>query len=233
MWKRHLSFSVSYGLIVFLYLIVELLNISEARFLVKPLICIILIGYLVSRTRLYGHFSKLIFGGLLFSLAGDVALLFAGTAGTFFLVGLIAFLIAHVFYSIAFFRDYRYDPTASRKYGNMMLFIMAAFTVGFYIFIRSYLHEMKIPVMAYMVIISVMAIMSGYRYQRVNLLSFQLILTGAILFIFSDTLLAINKFVQHFESSGVFVMATYMIAQYLITMGALERVVPVKSKIYS
>ncbi|HUH32840.1 MAG TPA: lysoplasmalogenase, partial [Daejeonella sp.] len=201
--------------------------------LVKPLICTILMGYLVSRTRLYGHFSKLIFGGLLFSLIGDVALLFAGTGGTFFLLGLVAFLIAHIFYSIAFFRDYRYDPMASKKYGNMMLFIMAAFTVGFYIFVRPYLNEMKIPVLAYMVIISIMAIMAGYRYQRVNLLSFQLILTGAILFIISDTLLAINKFVQPFESSGVLIMATYMIAQYLITMGALERVVPVKGKIYS
>lgn len=92
---------------------------------------------------------------------------------------------------------------------------------------------MKIPVMAYMVIISIMVIMAGFRYQRVNLLSFQLILAGAILFVISDTLLAINKFVQHFESSGVLIIATYMLAQYLITMGALDRVVPVKGKIYS
>lgn len=233
MWKRHLSFSVSYGLIVSLYLIIELLSISEARLVVKPLICIILIGYFVSRTRLYGNFSKLIFGGLLFSWVGDVALLFGGGGGTFFLMGLLAFLIAHIFYSFAFFRDYRYDPMASKKYGHLMLFIMAAFTIGFYIFIRPFLNEMKIPVMAYMVIISIMAIMAGYRYQRVNQLSFQLILSGAILFIISDTLLAINKFVEPFVSSGVFIMATYMIAQYLITMGALERVVPVKRKVYS
>lgn len=233
MWKRHLSFSISFGLIVILYLTIELLNISEARFFVKPLICIILMGYLVSKTRLYGHFSKLIFGGLLFSLAGDVALLFAGAGGTFFLLGLVFFLIAHIFYSIAFFRDYRYDSMASKKYGHLMLFIMAGFTIGFYIFIRPYLNEMKIPVMAYMVIISIMAIMAGYRYQRVNLLSFQLIITGAILFIVSDSLLAINKFVEPFISSGVFIMATYMIAQYLITMGALERVVPVRGKMYS
>ena len=114
----------------------------------------------------------------------------------------------------------------------MMLFIMGIFTMGFYIWIRPYLNDMKIPVMAYMVIISIMAILAGYRYQRINLLSFQLILAGAIFFIISDSLLAINKFVEPFLYSGVFIMATYMIAQYLITMGALVRVVTLKGKPY-
>ena len=232
MWKRHLSFSISFGLIALLYLVIEILNISEARVVIKPLICVILMGYLVSKTRLYGNFSKLIFTGLFFSLAGDIALLF-DSGGNFFMIGLVAFLIAHIFYSIAFFRDYKYDPQASKKYGHIMLFVMATFTIAFYAWLRPYLGEMKIPVMAYMVFISIMAILAGYRYQRINLLSFQLILTGAIFFIVSDALLAINKFVESFLYSGVFIMATYMIAQFLITIGALERVVPSKGKPYS
>lgn len=233
MWKRHLSFSVSFGLIALLYLVIEILNISEARVVIKPLICVILMGYLVSKTRLYGNFTKLIFTGLFFSLAGDIALLFVGAGGNFFLIGLAAFLIAHVFYSIAFFRDYKYDPEASKKYGHIMLFVMAIFTIGFYVWLRPHLADLKIPVMAYMVIISLMAILAGYRYQRINLLSFQLVLTGAIFFIVSDALLAINKFVEPFWYSGVFIMATYMVAQFLITMGALERVVASKGKPYS
>lgn len=233
MWKRHLSFSISFGLIAILYLVIEVLNIAEARLAIKPLICVILMGYLYSKTRLYGNFSKLIFTGLFFSLAGDIALLFGGGGGNFFLIGLAAFLVAHVFYSIAFFRDYKYDPQASKKVGHLMLFLMAAFTIAFYIWLRPYLAEMKIPVMAYMVVISTMAILAGYRYQRVNPLSFQLILAGAIFFIVSDTLLAINKFVMPFLYSGVFIMATYMLAQFLITMGALVRVVASKGKTYS
>jgi len=232
MWKRHLSFSVSFGLIAILELLVEIFNIAEARLFIKPLICIVLSGYLVSKTRLYGNFSKLIFAGLIFSLIGDIALLFAGKGGSFFIAGLSAFLVAHIFYATAFFRDYRYDPSASKKHGHTMLIIMAVFTIGFYFWIRPYLLDMKIPVMAYMIVISVMAIMAAYRYQRVNLLSFQLVLAGAILFIISDTLLAVNKFVQPFLFSGVFIMATYMAAQFLITMGALERVIFLKNKPY-
>jgi uncharacterized membrane protein YhhN len=232
MWKRHLSFSISFGFIAMLVLVFEGLDIFEAILLAKPLICLVLSGYLVSKTRLAGNFSKLIFAGLIFSLFGDIALLFAGKGGTFFLLGLGAFLLAHICYSIAFFRDYKYNPEASKKPGHVMLFVMALFTMGFYLWLRPYLNDMKIPVMAYMVIISFMVILAAYRYGRVNTISFQLIFAGAIFFIVSDSLLAINKFAQPFLYSGIFIMATYMIAQYLITMGTLGRVVSVKNKTY-
>ena len=233
MWKRHLSFSISFGFIAVLYLIIEAFDISQARIVIKPLICLILAGYLVSNTRLGGNFNKLIFAGLIFSLVGDIALIFAGKGGTFFLIGLGAFLLAHISYAIAFFRDYKYNPAGSKTLGHVTVFGMAVFTMGFYLWLRPYLNEMKIPVMAYMVIISIMMITAAYRYGRVNLISFELIFTGAIFFIISDSLLAINMFVQPFLYSGIFIMATYMIAQYLITMGALGRVVSVKAKIYA
>jgi uncharacterized membrane protein YhhN len=232
MWKRHLSFSISFGFIAILYLIIEAFDIPQARIVIKPLICLILAGYLISNTRLAGNFSKLIFAGLLFSLLGDIALIFAGKGGTFFLIGLGAFLLAHISYGFAFFRDYKFNPEASKTLGHVMVLVMAVFTMGFYLWLRPYLNDMKIPVMAYMVIISIMVITAAYRYGRVNLVSFELIFAGAIFFIISDSLLAINVFVQPFLYSGIFIMATYMIAQFLITMGALGRVVSLKSKIY-
>ena len=232
MLKKHRSFTISFILIAILDLVIEFLDIQEGRYLVKPLICIVLMGYLVNTTKLTGNFSKLIFGGLLFSLVGDIALIFAGNGGTFFMLGLGTFLIAHILYSLAFFRDYRYDPQASKKFGHFMLFTMAVFTSGMYFWMRPYLGEMKFPVMAYMIIISIMAILAGYRYGRVNLESFRLILGGAVFFIISDTLLAVNKFVEPFLYSGVLIMATYMVAQYLITMGAVVRMVPSKERTY-
>lgn len=232
MLKRHLGFSISFGLIAILYLVIETLEVPEGRLLVKPLICLILLGYLMNKTRLTGNFNKLIFAGLLFSLVGDVALIFAGKGGTFFLIGLGSFLIAHLFYSTAFFRDYRYDPQAPKMFGHIMLFVMATFTIGFYVWIRPFLNEMRLPVMAYMIIISIMAILAAYRYRRINLASFRLIFAGAVFFVISDSLLAVNMFVKPFLHSGIWVMATYMIAQYLITMGTLARVVSMREKSY-
>ena len=231
MWKRHLSFSLSFGLIALLNLFSEMLNIAEAQLFTKPLICIFLSIYLVSKTKLYGVFSKLIVGGLVFSLTGDIALIFADKRETFFLIGLGAFLLAHVFYSLGFFRDYKYDPLASGKYGRIMFFIVGMFAFSFFIWIIPHIADIKIPVLVYTLAISIMAILAGYRYQRVSLPSFQFILIGAILFLISDTLLAINKFVLPFSYSGVFIMATYISAQYLITIGALERNIALKKDV--
>lgn len=101
--------------------------------------------------------------------------------------------------------------------------------MSYYTFIRDYLNDFRIPVMAYMFVISVMVILSGYRYRRVNLFSFRMIYAGAVLFVISDSILAFNKFVQPFSSAGFMIMSTYMIAQYLITIGTIERkVIPVK-----
>ncbi|MNR29801.1 YhhN-like protein [compost metagenome] len=82
---------------------------------------------------------------------------------------------------------------------------------------------MKLPVMVYTFVISMMMMMAAFRNQRVNTLSFNLILAGALCFLLSDSILAYNKFVKGFDFAGVLIMASYMAAQYLITMGAVER----------
>ncbi len=77
--------------------------------------------------------------------------------------------------------------------------------------------------MAYIFVISFMMMMASFRNLRVNVISFRLILFGAMFFLISDSLLAYNKFVQPFNYANLLIMATYMIAQYLITIGAVER----------
>ncbi|MEO8795821.1 MAG: lysoplasmalogenase [Daejeonella sp.] len=226
MWKRHLGFSISFGIIALLNLLSETMPQHDMRLVVKPLICILLFTYLATITRLTGTFRKLIFTGLCFSFIGDCVLILANKSPHFFTAGLVAFLIAHIFYSIAFYRDFKKDPMASKKYGNAMLFIMGIFSITYYAFLRNYLGDMRLPVLLYIFVISMMAILAGYRYMRINMLSFNLIYVGAILFVISDAALAYNKFVSAYPYSGVLIMGTYMVAQYLITMGAIERKVP-------
>jgi uncharacterized membrane protein YhhN len=126
-------------------------------------------------------------------------------------------------YSFAFFRDFKNNPQASKFYGHLMFFVTGVFTISFYTFIRDYLNDFRIPVMVYMFVISIMAILAAYRYKRVDLFSFRLILLGAVFFVISDAALAFNKFVEPYSFAGILIMSTYMLAQYLITMGAIER----------
>lgn len=229
MWKRHKSFTLIFILIILLNLLGQFDYFPGLNLYVKPLICLALGIYLFRQTKLFSGFNRLIFSGLALSLFGDCFLLFAGGDVYFFLYGLVAFLLAHILYSFAFFRDFKNDPQAPKFYGHLMLFVMGVFSLSYYSWIRDYLNDFRIPVMAYMFVISIMAILAGYRYLRVNLLSFRLIYFGAIFFVISDSALAYNKFVEPYPFAGVLIMGTYMIAQYLITMGAIERKVALQS----
>ncbi|MBC7745458.1 MAG: lysoplasmalogenase [Flavobacterium sp.] len=231
MWKRHLSFIISFGLVALFVLFAETWHISQLQLLLKPLICILLSGYLISCSRLYGTFSKLIFLGLLFSLAGDILSIFAASKVLLFLAGLSAFFIAQLFYSIAFIRDYLYDVRASNKIGYVILFIIALYSVVLILLIQPFLAELSFWLGIYVLAVSITVVLAAFRHGRVNRTSFRLILTGMFSFLISTGFLALNRLVAPFSSSGVFIMATYMLAQILITFGTIERSVGVRNEI--
>jgi uncharacterized membrane protein YhhN len=229
MLKRHLTFTLIFMLIAAGNVCANLNVIPHFEMYVKPLICISLAIYLYTKVNMNAGFNRFIFFSLVLSLIGDCFLLFVSYNALFFICGLIAFLIAHILYTFAFFRDFKNDPEGSKRYGHLMLFIMGVFSLSYYSWIRDYLGDLRIPVMAYMFVISIMVIMAAYRYLRVNALSFNLIYAGAIFFVMSDSALAFNKFVSPFNYAGIVIIGTYMLAQFLITMGAIERIVTVKS----
>ncbi len=63
-----------------------------------------------------------------------------------------------------------------------------------------------------------MAIGAGFRQSN----QFLLVALGALIFISSDTLIAINKFVYEFSAAGIFIMTTYYLAQLMITLGVIR-----------
>lgn len=235
MLKKHLQFNIAFALIFVVQLLVESdpltskMVLLDFHYVVKPLITISLMLFLFYHTQLKGRFAKRIFGGLLFGLLGDCFLMFQASYHSFFLLGLASFLIGHLLYISAFYLDYKWNSKINKGYTRWALAIFAIFCVGFYVYLRPYLAEMKIPVLVYAFVISLMGIMAANRKGRINTLSFDLVMWGAALFILSDSILAYNRFVLPFETSGLLIMSTYMLAQYLITMGAVERKMKKKS----
>jgi uncharacterized membrane protein YhhN len=228
MFKQHKSFLIIFIVIMILNLMVQSPVFEEYNIFIKPLICLSLAIYLFKECNMKVGFNRLVFAGLIFSLIGDVLLLYSVSDVFLFLYGLVSFLIAHILYSYAFFRDFKNKPQESKYFGHLMLFLMGVFSMSYYSIIRDYLNDFRIPVLAYIFVISIMAILAGYRYRRVNLLSFRLICFGAIFFVISDAALAYMKFVEPYTFAGILIMSTYMIAQFLITLGTIERKVVVK-----
>ena len=81
--------------------------------------------------------------------------------------------------------------------------------------------SLLIPIIIYMITITIMAISASER--NTNPESYRLILLGAILFVLSDTLIAIDKFVVPVPFQTFLIMGTYVLAQYLICVGFLKR----------
>ncbi|HYK77459.1 MAG TPA: lysoplasmalogenase [Daejeonella sp.] len=231
MWKRHLGFSISLALIALLNLLAEALKKLDIRLIVSPLICLLLMIYLASKTRLYGSFRKLIFVGLIFSLLGDCALFFEDLSRYFFLAGLWAYILCYLAYSLAFYRDFRSNPQATKKYGHAMLFIAGVFFISYYTWLQPYLTlDFRFPVTVTMLSISLMVILAGYRYHRVNSFSFRMIFWGAVLLALADAVLFYHQFAGLHPFTDPLIIITYILAQYLITLGAIERRVANKNR---
>lgn len=223
MLRKHNSFSIIFALIFVLHLVAIAMDQSFLTNVTKPLIVISLLIYFYNISRLNNSFHKKIFSGLLFSLAGDILLIFAGEKPDLFIAGLVAFLIAQLCYITAFYSDFNAAPGKNKGLLFASIIVFGVFCFSLYNYLSPTLGDLKIPVLVYAIIISSMAVFAANRFGRVNRVSFIMVFMGAIFFLASDTALAINKFSSPYAYSGIVIMATYMLAQYYITRGALER----------
>ena len=190
----------TYRFILIAFFLVSILNIAanlaEGTILIwltKPLLMPLLAAWFYLGTdRLSKQVSTLIFSGLLFSWAGDCLLLLVQQNPNYFLFGLGSVLIAHLFYITAFVRY----PGFAKGWVRLKLWpLLPVFLYLF--FILNYLWPdlpgpFQIPVALYSFVISVMLLASMNMKGRIeSRQAFQLML-GALLFVLSDSLIAIH-----------------------------------------
>jgi uncharacterized membrane protein YhhN len=189
----------------------------------KPLIMITLgIYYAVSVER--EHRSTALIAAIFFSLFGDILLMLAKTTEGYFVLGLASFLVAHVFYIFAY-RQHRGDHSASELQGVQR--IRLAFPVvlagtGLVVVLYPLLGELRVPVVLYAVVLVTMVLQALFRFGRTVPPSFWLVFAGALLFMLSDCLIAINKFMMPVDHAELWIMSTYMVGQFFIVRGLLE-----------
>lgn len=213
---------VLYFLIGILFIVFHYLQINNLMLLTKALIIPTLVLYFV-RSQGYSitSFTKLILAALFFSWAGDVFLQLVYLNEFFFMLGLVSFLIAHIFYIIAFIDPRQKKTLIRRKPVLAIPFLVYGISLMWYLY--PDLEEMAFPVLIYATVILFMTIIALNRYNNVNRKSFQLVFIGAILFTLSDSLIAIDKFSNPFEASRFLIMSLYITAQFLIVQGCLKQ----------
>lgn len=203
---------------VFLLIRAEIRGARKQSYLFKPTATLLVI--LVAMSAFLDatsdpSFTCMILVGLLFSLGGDVALLFQQKRKAF-LMGLASFLLAHVVYALAFTG---HETFSGRDIISLLILALAG--AAFYRLIGSGLGRMRIPVIAYIVIISVMvnralAALSSPAFTRTQALC---IAVGALLFYLSDIILAANRFWKPIKRHRIS-LAFYYTGQVLIALSA-------------
>lgn len=203
------------------------LNNDLLQYISKPLIIPFLAGYFWVQTNFIANtLKKWILFALFFSWAGDILLMFVPTNDIFFLLGLASFLLAHIFY-IVFFHHVRVKENIQSNL--WLLIVVVVYYVALITWLSPYLDDMKLPVRIYGVVISVMLMLAMHMLSLKNKIAGNWMMWGAVLFVISDSVLAINKFYQPFEAANVIIMLTYGLAQLFIVTGAIRYLQSVNS----
>ena len=192
---------------------------DEFRFFSKTFIipCIAGIYFFSMENNKINWKKDMILYGLTASWIGDILLQF----DNLFIPGLLAFLLAHIFY-IRFLVLTKSENPSFLKLRPVMLIAVLAYLIELMNLLWPHLGEMKIPVLTYGITISVMLSGAMWQYQKLDSKTALFLIIGAAFFVASDSILAINKFKTHFEYSGILIMTTYIIAQLFIVMGAIR-----------
>ena len=181
--------------------------------LVKPLPVLALLGWLHDAPP--SDYRRWISLGLIFSLIGDVLLAWPGDL---FVFGLGAFLVAHLAYLKAYLSDCR------RLAVLPMILALGVGAVLLGILISNGLGPLLMPVIVYGMAISAMLWRALARLgSGVTQRSALLAAAGAVAFVFSDSVIGINRFVSPFHAAPYIIILSYWVGQWGIAASAFKQ----------
>ncbi len=184
-----------------------------SRTITKPLILLSLFIFTLSTLGSTWKDHLLFIIGLVFAWLGDVFLL--GDGNMFFILGLSSFLIMQLIYSIVFFRQ---KAIGIHKRKVQFIPVIGISVVFLFFLLPKVEATLYIPLILYCLSIMMMTILAILRWKVTG---YKQVVVGALLFMFSDALLSVNKFGGPIEHAGIGVMLSYGLAQLFICHGYL------------
>jgi uncharacterized membrane protein YhhN len=158
-------------------------------------------------------YASLVAVGLVCSAVGDVSLVFPAA----FLAGLAAFFLAHLCYIVAFAPGAVMTPPAATA--GVAIALVAGTMLRY---LWPHVARLRAPVVIYVGALGLMAWCAIARAIGANATTGDVAAAiGAISFLVSDSVLAVDRFARPFAGAHAVVMATYYAAQLLIARSAV------------
>jgi uncharacterized membrane protein YhhN len=151
----------------------------------------------------------ILLSALVFSGCGDLLLAFDE-----FIFGVVAFLLAQLSYAELF--RHHWQGFYNRWHLSVLLLIYILVMMWW---LLPNLGNLQFAVVAYLIAIATMGL---FAFQ--SSLPMRWAVLGAVLFIFSDSFIAINKFINPIPYESYWIMSSYYVAQFMLVTGFLNSV---------
>lgn len=202
-------------LLLYVFILVSIIDIIGIAFQIPLLVYIFKPLIILSLLFLYAFSlpkrNKWYVIALELSFIGDILLMFSGQQ--FFIAGLVSFLMAHILFIkivLSHIQKYSIVNISIAIFSFIIVYALLMFNL------KNSLNEMLWPVLIYGFIISTFGIVSFIDFLNTKSKKSLLMLSGAIVFMISDAILAIDKFYIEEYFNKIIIMFTYVLAQYLI-----------------
>jgi len=182
----------------------QLKVLENLSILLKVLTTLTLFLAVLSDSVFLNHNNKvelLVAFGLLSGALGDFFLEF----DRFFIHGMGAFLLGHIFYVLGFYKMWGIP-----SFGIIVTLLLSGF--GYFLFLKRFLSKEKLAVFLY-----VLAICTMVAFSSVRIVAF----SGAILFFLSDLFLSYDKYVRRIPNRDLLVLSLYFAGQLFISLSVV------------
>jgi uncharacterized membrane protein YhhN len=223
------GFSLYYFSIGILFIILDDLHLYSPAFVIKIMIIPALIIYYHYQVKdRYNTMHRLVLAGLFFSWTGDIFLQLCGRNmerqidhPQLFLLGVGAFMLTYLLYIVAFSWNKGENPIFTKRI--YLLFAVLLYGAGLLALIYKGLGSDKVPVIIFIFTTLLLLLAALNRHGKVNGVSYMLVSFGALFFVASVSMLAVRVYYEKFDFARILVMASYVLAQYLIALGCIKQ----------
>lgn len=138
----------------------------------------------------------------------------------FFKLGLVSFLVGHLFYALAFVKQgaLRFDSLMA----PLLALAMIVYVVLVFVKLKPHMGSLFLPITLYIVVIALMGVSTTLCFSTQSLTAALTAVIGAFIFMVSDTLNAWNRFAREIPNERVHTMNTYLAGQGLLILGYIQ-----------
>ena len=198
-------------LLLFGLLYYEKKNDRKPLLIVKSILSLLFVATALLQPHSVPTYFYTLFIGLIFCLIGDVCLALPQEKA--FMMGLVSFLLGHVLYISAFL-----SLVQVPHWFSPWVFIIFGISTFIFFWLRPHLKSMLIPVLLYIVVITVMASGAWAVFWKSSfpISGRAFIFTGSLCFYVSDVFVARDKFIKEEYRNRLFGLPLYYTGQFLL-----------------